>query len=224
MARKPRTKRPRRAAKTAGAGARTRRGGAGTAGASGDARSRIVAAALKLAAERRWCAVTLGDIAKAARLPIAELLAALPSKPAILAELQRQTDRIALGGDPAEGDARERLFELLMRRFDALAPHRAGLRSIAGGAPADPLGTACAYGQLLHSMRLMLAGAGLPADGLAGMVAAPAVAGIYLSVMPIFLAEKEADQARTMAALDRRLRRLDQAAGWLKARMPKATA
>jgi AcrR family transcriptional regulator len=224
MARKPRTKRPRRAAKAAGAGARTRRGGAGTAGASGDAKSRIVAAALKLAAERRWCAVTLGDIAKAARMPIAELLAALPSKPAILAELQRQTDRIALGGDPAEGDARERLFELLMRRFDALAPHRAGLRSIARAAPVDPLGTACAYGQLLHSMRLMLAGAGLPADGLAGMVAAPAVAGIYLSVMPVFLAEEETDQARTMAALDRRLRRLDQAAGWLKARMPRRTA
>jgi len=223
MARKPRTKRPRRAAKAAGAGAR--RGGAGTARASGgDTRSRIVAAALKLAAERRWHAVTLGDIAKAARMPIAELLAALPSKPAILAELQRQTDRIALGGDPAEGNARERLFELLMRRFDSLAPHRAGLRSIACAAPADPLGTACAYGQLLHSMRLMLAGAGLPADGLAGMVAAPVVAGIYLSVMPVFLAEKEADLARTMAALDRRLRRLDEAAGWLKARAPKRTA
>lgn len=196
---------------------------AGAAGpGSGDAKARIVAAALKLAAERRWTRITLGEIAKAARMPIAELLAALPSKPAILTELQRQTDRAALAGGPGEGNARERLFELLMRRFDALAPHRAGLRSIARSAPADPLGIVCSYGQLLQSMRLMLAGAGLPADGLAGLVAGPALAGIYLSVLPIFLAEESTDQARTMAALDRRLRRVDHVACWIKARMPKS--
>lgn len=194
------------------------------AAASGDPKARLVAAALKLAAERSWARVTLADIAKGARLPLAEAIGLLPSKAAILAEFQRGIDRAVLaGGAGGEGGARDRLFELMMRRFDALGPHRAALRSILRVAPLDPAALLCGWLQLLHSMRLMLAAAGCPADGLVGLVAMKGLAAIHLSVLPVFLADRSRDHAPTMAALDKRLRCIESVAGWVKARVPKTT-
>jgi AcrR family transcriptional regulator len=189
---------------------------------SADPKARLVAAALKLAAERSWARVTLADIARAARLPLAEAIGLLPSKTAILAEFQRGIDRTVLaGGNGGEGGARDRLFELLMRRFDALGPHRAALRSIARAAPLDPAALLCGWLQLLHSMRLTLAVAGCPADGLAGLVAIKGLAGLYLSVLPVFLADRSRDHAATMAALDNRLRCIQSLADWVRGRVPK---
>ena len=194
------------------------------AAAAGDPKARLVAAALKLAAERKWARVTLADIARAARLPLAEAVGLLPSKAAILAEFQRGIDRAVLaGGDGGDGSARDRLFELLMRRYDALGPHRKALRSIARAAPLDPAALLCGWLQLLHSMRVMLATAGCPAEGLIGLVAIKGLAAIYLSVLPVFLADSSRDHAPTMAALDKRLRCIEAAADWVKAKVPKAT-
>lgn len=187
-----------------------------------DPKSRLVAAALELAAKRSWALAPYADIARRAGVPLAEALGLLPTKPAILAEFQRGIDRAVLEqGDSGEGGARDRLFELLMRRLDALAPHREALRSIARAAPLEPAGVLCGWLQLLHSMRVTLAVAGCPADGLPGLVAAKALAALYLSALPTFFADASADRAETMAVLDRRLRCIETAANWIKARAPK---
>ena len=177
---------------------------------------RIVEAALARAAQAGWAGLTLTDIADEAGLSLADLLAHFRSKGAILEALTRSIDdRMVAGIDPEMADqpVRDRLFELLMRRFDALSPHRDGVRAIARDLPRDPLAAACCGAMLLRSMSLTLEAAGISAGGVTGLVCAKGLSAIYLSAMRVWLREDDID--RTMAALDRQLDRADRALGAL---------
>src|SRR5690242_2194000 len=76
---------------------------------------RAVDAALELAAERGWGAVSLTDIAERAGASIADLHAVLPSKGAILDAFARRIDRATLAGVEIDakdaGTVRDRLFD-----------------------------------------------------------------------------------------------------------------
>ena len=84
--------------------------------------------------------------------------------------LSRQVDRQVLAGleTGADESTRDRLFDLIMKRFDALAPYRDGLSAVARDAGRDPLAALCGLGQLARSMALMLEAAGVSSSGLAG--------------------------------------------------------
>lgn len=177
-----------------------------------EAADRLVDAALRLAERQGWRRTGLGEIAAEAGLPLDEAYIACPSKLALLARFHRRIDRAALAGTSAADEpARDRLFDALMRRFDALAPHRQALRAILRDSMADPpalLGLPA----LLRSMGWMLERAGVSAPGWRGRCRAKLLAGLYLSVLRVFLDDDSADLARTMAALDRRLRAME---SWL---------
>ncbi len=179
-----------------------------------DRRARIVDAALRLAAERGWYGISLADIAAEARLPMLELYALFRSKTAILEAFHRRLDEAVLsGGEAEEGERpRDRLFDLLMRRFDALGPHKPAVKAMAEGAWTDPLAALAAAPALLDSMIWMLETGGVSASGLAGRLRAKLLLAIYLSVLRVWLADESPDLMKTMAALDRRLR---QAERWL---------
>jgi AcrR family transcriptional regulator len=181
-----------------------RRGKAEAAVAS--PRDRMVDAALALAERQGWRRTGMAEIAAEAGLSLAEAYAACPSKPALLVAFHRRIDRAALaeGSDPGE-PTRDRLFDLLMRRFDALAPYRAGLRAVLRDSVGDPAAL-LAVPALLSSMGWMLEAAGISAAGWQGRLRRHVLAGAYLSVFRAFLEDDSADLARTMAALDRRLR------------------
>jgi AcrR family transcriptional regulator len=171
----------------------------------------VIEAALRLAAERGWADLALADIAAAAKLPLADLYASYPSKTAILAGLGRQVDREVLAGLDAgsEESTRDRLFDLIMKRFDALAPYRDGLSAVARDLGRDPLAALCGLGQLARSMALMLEAAGVSSSGLAGTLRTKGLGAIYLATMRDWFRDDSADKARTMAALDARLRRAE---------------
>jgi AcrR family transcriptional regulator len=185
-----------------------------------DGAGRVFEAALKLAAERGWSAIALADIAVAAELSLSDLYAAYPSKTAILEALSREVDRRVLAG--AEIDAtetpRDRLFDVLMKRFDALATYRDGLAAIARDARRDPVMVLCGAGQVLRSMAAMLEAAGISSAGLAGALRTKGLAGIYLATLRDWFRDDTADKAKTMAALDGRLRRAESCARWLNRR------
>lgn len=188
------------------------------------ARDRLVDAALVLAERQGWRRTGLAEIAAEAGLSLAETYDAVPSKLALLAAFHRRIDRAALAqaGD-AEAPPRDRLFDALMRRFDALAPHRPALRAILRDSRGDPallLGAAA----LVHSMAWMLEAAGIPASGLRGGVRAPLLSGLYLLVLRVFLDDDSTDLAKTMAALDRQLRRSETILGIGGAREAPAAA
>ncbi len=93
----------------------------------------IIDAALALAAEQPWDQVRLGDIAVRADISLSDLRAAFDGKFDILAAFVRRTDQAVLDRlDPeiADEPPRERLFDVLMTRFDALLPHKEAVRSI----------------------------------------------------------------------------------------------
>lgn len=169
-------------------------------------RAKIIAAALKLAAEKRWRDVSLIDIAEAAGVTLAELRGQFAGKGAIVRGLVRATDDKLLADvrRPVEGDhVRDTLFEVIMARFDLMAPHKAAIRSITAEMDADP----SMLRAFLDSQRWMLQAAGVDADGPRGAVRTFGLATVYGSVFRTWLDDDDPGMARTMAALDRRLRR-----------------
>jgi AcrR family transcriptional regulator len=177
-----------------------------------DLSERAIAAALRLAESRGWGDIALRDIAAEAGIPFAELYARFPAKAALLAAFSRAIDGKILAAcesDPPEGAARDRLFDLVMRRFDLLLPHREGLRSILRATGRDPLAAACGARSLARAMATTLEAAGISAAGLAGLLRVKGLSAIYLLVLRRWLGDESEDKAATMAMLDRLLRRAD---------------
>jgi AcrR family transcriptional regulator len=159
-----------------------------------------------------WQGLSLAAIAAAAGLPILQVYRVFRSKQAILYGLSRRTDEIVLAEPPApEPDERprDRLFDLLMRRFDALHPYKAALDVLSRELPSDPITALCAGSALLRSMRWMLEAADIPTGGLRGALGVRLTAAAYLSAMRVWRNDESADLGRTMAALDARLRRIE---------------
>ena len=182
------------------------------AGKRKDASQAIIESALTLAASRGWSRVGLGDIAEAAGVSLAEMRAEFPSKHAIVAGYAAAIDREVLAArDPemAGRPATERLFDVLMKRFDLLNANKDGVGAILRSCPSDPEAILCGPLTLRRSMRWMLEAADLSSAGLQGRLRIKALCALYLSMLPIWLRDDSEDMARTMAVLDRRLGRLN---------------
>ncbi|HLZ68131.1 MAG TPA: TetR family transcriptional regulator [Aliidongia sp.] len=185
-------------------------GSAKTANPPQDLDGTIINAALALAADRPWSGLALADIATAAGIGLIDLYRTFRSKAAILGAFSRRIDAatIELPAD-ADATARDRLFEVLMRRFDLLAPYKPGLRGLAREAcraRLDVLPLAC---HLPRSLRWMLEASGVSTSGLKGRVRVKLLGLAYLSTVRVWLEDDSEDLAKTMAALDRALRRAE---------------
>jgi AcrR family transcriptional regulator len=181
---------------------------------------RIIDAVLRLIPTEGWRRLTLAAIATEAGLPILQVYRVFRSKQAILGGFVRRIDEIVLAEPPvAEPDERprDRVFELLMRRFDALQPFKAALDVLRRELPGDPVAVLCAGSALLRSMRWMLEAANVPTGGIRGAVAVRLAAMAYLSTIRVWQGDDSPDRARTMSALDARLRRVEGAFGSARA-------
>lgn len=171
---------------------------------------RIIDAALALAAGRGWRRARLSDIAVEAGVTLAELRGVFSSKAAIVNGFVRRTDERVLAAGPAEGSsARDRLFDVLMRRFDVLQPDKKAVAAIVRDALCNPLAALCHGPGLLASMAWMLEAAGLSSAGPAGMLRAKGLSLVYLAALRAWLGDGGADLAKTMAVLDRGLRQAE---------------
>ena len=177
----------------------------------------LVRIAFDLLGERGWHRFSFSEVARRAGTSLAEVYAELPDRGALLRVLGRRLDAEMLGLDPAELEglsARERVFELIMRRLDAMAPYKEGLRALARQAGREPalMASACCN---LDRLSRRLIDAATTEDGPAlGKVARRATEAIYLRTFRVWLDDDTPDMARTLAELDKRLQQAETVARW----------
>lgn len=177
---------------------------------SGDPRKRIIDALMELAAERPWEEIAITDVATRAGVTLAQFRDAFPSKGAALAGFARMIDKQVLEGttdDLAAESPRDRLFDVLMRRLDAMAPYKEGLRGVSEWARRDPVSALALNGVALNSMRFMLEAAGLDSEGPLGNLKLQGLVFAWARVLETWFDDDDPAMDRTMAALDEQLAR-----------------
>ena len=155
-------------------------------GGVSEARQKALDAFFALIAEKGMADVSLREITTAAGLGVAELYALFPDKVSLAAAFMARIDAEVLEGtqpslDPDE-TARDRLFDVMMRRYDALRPHRAALRAIRRAGMRDPILTMSLGPALRRSMRAMLEAAAIASDGLSGAARQNGLIAIHYAV------------------------------------------
>ena len=169
----------------------------------------LVAGAFTVGARQGWRAVSVVSAAREAGLALDRARQHFAGIHDVLMKFGEQADAAALADALETGPVRERLFDVLMRRFDALQAHRAGVQALLRHLPADP-GLALVLGAATTgSMAWMLEASGLPSGGLRGMLAVQGLVGVWLYALRAWQADDSADLSGTMAALDRALSRAE---------------
>ena len=182
---------------------------------AGNIKDKAVKAALKLAAEKGWEHVSLRDIGDEAGIPLAELHDYFEDRLDILTALGRMIDRKTLENS-GQGEAgishRDRLFDILMERFDVLNEHRDGITAILRTFKCDPKQAIISLPHLCRSMSWMLDAAGIETSGIKGVARIAGLTGLYLKTLWVWMDDVSEDMAKTMAALDKNLERAERMA------------
>lgn len=168
--------------------------------------------ALELIALIGWRNFSPLDLARKSSLPLSDVYAYFPDKSDILTALMERTDRYVLSQiteDTLKESHKDRLFDLLMNRFEVLTSHKKALRSVWDGAFSDPASLLKTAPNALRSARWMLEGAGYDTNGCFGFFKINSLALLYASVFSDWLRDDAPDQSKTMVSLDRLMSKLE---------------
>jgi hypothetical protein len=166
-------------------------------------------------AERGWCGLSLPDLAGEETGSLADVYERIGTRAQLLCLLGRHLDGVMLDISRADiGDAgpKEIVFELLMRRFDAMRPFKPGLERLARDSRMDPgliVASMCNLKRMAHWI------VGIADPDLRGMRRAlgeKAIVALYIRCFSVWLKDDTEDGARTMAELDKRLSQLERVA------------
>lgn len=175
-----------------------------------DTRQKIIDAAFKLAESDGWRGLSLDRIANGAEVSLVEFRKHFSSKAEILMAFSRLVDEKVLGqvtAADADISSRDRLFDVLMTRFELMGPYKGALKRIRDDMrfrPGESVVQLCAAARSLY---WMMVAAGIDAEGRRGAIRLPGLMAVYGRVFDIWLDDDDPGLARTMAALDGRLRR-----------------
>jgi AcrR family transcriptional regulator len=179
-------------------------------GKRGTVRNRIVDAALELGEERGWSNVRLHLVAERAGVPLATIGAEFRELDALanawFARALAMVERVppqALADQPAP----ERLHLVIMRWFDALAPHRAvtGEMLRAKLYPSHPQHWVPLVFDLSRLIHWFLDAARIASTGRARQLAEIGLTAIFLGSLRVWLRDDSEGSERTRSYLRRRL-------------------
>lgn len=174
-------------------------------GPDAQARAAFARGALKIAGSKPWREVTIFDIADAAKVEAASLAGVSPADaPDILDD---HFDRAAAAGVTAVDRTqtlRDRVFDLAMKRFEAMEPHRAALLALDDGR--DGVAIASAFGRAGRTARWLFTLAGENVDGVDGAAKVQGLAVVLTRAHSAWREDADGDFVKTMAALDKGLR------------------
>jgi len=178
----------------------------------------LIAAVFSQAALRDWADVNIAEAARDAGLPLDRVRARFPGRGAVLLRFGIQADQAALSAGSNEPSPRERLFDMVMSRFDALQQHRAGILQLLRALRTDPATSLLLYGATLRSMKWLLDGASIPSSGIVGGLRVHGLLALWLYALRAWEGDESPDLSATMAAVDRGLDRAIQAENMLPGR------
>lgn len=179
---------------------------------AGNPRQKAVAAALRLADIQGWDLTTMRDIAIEAGLSLADLYDLFESKADILVAYGRTIDQAVMAAFPdvdPETPVRDRLFDVLMERFDLINQDRAAVVSILQSFRLDPKQAVIGLPHLGASMTKMLEVAGIDTNGLRGALRVFGLQAAYICVLKTWMDDENPDLSKTMASLDKALSRVE---------------
>ena len=172
-------------------------------------RNKTIQAALELATEGGWRGVTFTAIAERTGLGLADLRRDFTRKADFLKAFQAEIDAEVLAKTKAatpDQSPRDRVFDMIMTRFEAMTPYKPALRRISADLCCHPAEAAQLLPSTLASQYWMLAGAGAKLNGSGAGLRVAGLAAIYTKVFRVWLDDTSPGLDRTMAALDRRLK------------------
>ena len=171
--------------------------------------TQLVTAAFALGADEGWAKVSAAGAARRAGLDLALARTRFGSRLEILRKFGEQADLAAITGALSEGPVRDRLFDILLRRFDFLQAHRAGVAALLKFLPLDPPLALYLTRASLGSMAWLLEAGGVCAQGLRGQLAARGLLLVWAHGLRAWLRDETEDLSMTMAAVDTALNRAD---------------
>lgn len=188
----------------------------------------LLTIAFTVAGERGWRQLSFTEVARRAGMSLAEVYAAFPDRAGLVRALGRRLDSEMLAVDPQDLEGlspRERVFEMIMRRLDAMAPFREGLRALQRQAAGDLELLSLGFCNVKRLSRWLVDAAESESPLARTRLAARAVGGIYLRVFNVWLNDDTPDLARTLAELDRRLQQAEGLCRWTQGwRRPSPSA
>ncbi|WP_424810749.1 TetR family transcriptional regulator [Roseococcus sp. YIM B11640] len=168
----------------------------------------------RVLAEKGWHGVTMRAVASEAGMALSDLRRHYVSPFDLLLAHGRAVDAEVIGGTIPDdtSPARDRLFDVLMRRIDALQPDRAGVVRLMRDLPTSPLLALWLLPRLTPSMAWMLEAAGIDTAGPGGLLRAKGLVTVWLAALRAWEKDESQDLSATMAALDRALDRAERMA------------
>jgi AcrR family transcriptional regulator len=176
--------------------------------------SSLVAALWRVIAQHGWPAMSMRRLAAEAGLETAGLRDRFPTRLDLLLLHGRVMDQAVLAGTiPGQGgSARDRIFDVLMRRLDAMQPHREGILRLFEDMRRDPLLALALAPHIGIAMRWMLDAAEIEAKSCEARLLALGLTGVWLATIRAWARDDSPDMGTTMAALDAALDRAERIA------------
>ena len=173
-------------------------------------------AALELAGESSWDAITLSAIAERAGLTLSDFQN-VADKDGLADHVEAYFDAAMNEGSFSEDETpRTRLFDVLMLRFEEMEDDRAGLVSLMEWRSRQPARLLNLLSARRQTASWALTCAGLDASGkLPKPIRLTALTWVIGQAERAWRKETSPDFSRTMAALDGELRRMDERADWI---------
>jgi len=177
-------------------------------------------ALIALLMQRSYEEIGLAEIAGRAGLKLTALRAEFGSVLAIWAAHIKDIDNKVLSADTtdmAEEPLRERLFDVLMRRIEAMTPYREATRAMMHAARRNPPLALALNGLAVRSQVWMLEAAGIAASGPRGALRAQGAAIMFASTVKAWLdADDDEASDKAMAELDKGLAKAERWDGFMR--------
>lgn len=169
---------------------------------------KILQTFLDLLSDHAYEDVSLPLVAEKAKVKLSDMRSAYGSKLDLVAAFAESVDKAVLDErdeDMHDQPPRDRLFDVLMSRIDALDGNKDAVRALHRAARKDPA-LALEFNRLeVRSQKWMLIAAGIDVSGLKAGIVAQGLSVAFARVVRVWLDEDDEGMPRTMARLDKEL-------------------